>query len=459
MFEINSRNSARRVGVLKTNHGAIKTPFFMPDATRGFVRSLGGNDLKNSGVEPMVVNTYHLYLKPGMETIKKAQGIHNFMNWQHPLLSDSGGYQVFSLIHKNPKMGKITEDEVIFKSPYDGSTHILTPEKSIQIQFDLGVDMMVCLDDPPPNSYSKKKIEKAVKRTIRWAKRCKDEYEKQIEKRNLKEESRPLIFGVIQGGEHLDLRRYCAEELEKISFDGYGFGARHIDDSGKIMEEVVKETASFIPENKLRFALGVGTPEDIVTCAKYGWDMFDCVIPTREGRHGRLFLRNYGKGFNEKFYETININNEKIVTNYKENDYGSFCYVKDAIECMILIMESGKIGPYNIGNPEAIKISQIVNIIKKIVGSDSVVEYNPDAKTRILPNISFVKEKFGWFPLTLLEDSLKDTIDYMKAAKNSFNASEFFKQDESEEAKLKESSENIRQNKNATNIFRMIFKG
>lgn len=153
------------------------------------------------------------------------------------------------------------------------------------------------------------------------------------------------------------------------------------------------------------------------------------------------------------------INDEKIITNYKENDYGSFCYVKDIIECMILIMESGKIGPYNVGNPEAIKISQIINIIKKIVESNSEVEYNSSAKNRILPNISLVKEKFGWFPLTLLEDSLKDTIDYMKAAKNSFNIGEIFKQDESEEARLKESSEAIKQNKNATNIFRMIFKG
>jgi queuine tRNA-ribosyltransferase len=262
------------------------------------------------------------------------------MNWEKPLISDSGGYQVFSLIHKNPKMGKITEEKVVFKSPTDGSIQELTPQKAIQIQFDLGVDMMVCLDDPSPNDYSKEKIKKAVERTVRWAKICKDEYEKQIKKRKIAEKNRPLIFGVIQGGEYVDLREHCAKELVKIGFDGYGFGARHVDEKGEFMEEVLRATASFIPEDSLRFALGVGTPEDIVRCAEMGWDMFDCVIPTREGRHGRLFvwnkkpndefrISNFESISNDQypiinnkskkkksFYKTININNKKY-----ENDF------------------------------------------------------------------------------------------------------------------------------------------
>jgi queuine tRNA-ribosyltransferase len=340
MFKFETTEENARNGKIITKHGELTTPFFMPDATRGFVRSLSNEDIGKAGVGPMVVNTYHLYLKPGMENIKKSGGINKFMNWNYPLLSDSGGYQVFSLIHKNSKMGKITENEVIFKSPYDGSLHKLTPEKSIQIQFDLGVDMMVCLDDPPPNSYSKEKIEKAVKRTIRWAKRCKDEYLRQVEIRKLDESERPLIFGVIQGGKYLDLRKYCCEELKKIGFDGYGFGARHIDDDGKIMEEVVRETASYIPENSLRFALGVGTPEDIIKCFYSGWDMFDCVIPTREGRHGRLFIRKNTnsqifppqrdpakavENLKSKFYETININNEKYKNDFFKIDENCDC--------------------------------------------------------------------------------------------------------------------------------------
>jgi queuine tRNA-ribosyltransferase len=330
MFKIISKKGKSRIGKLTTNHGEIETPFFMPDATRGFVRSLGNNDLEKAGVGQMVVNTYHLYLKPGMDLIKKTKGVHNFMNCDKPLLSDSGGYQVFSLIHKNSKMGKITDQEVIFHSPLDGSKHIVTPEKSIQIQFDLGVDMMVCFDDPPPNTDSREKIKKAVTRTIAWAKRCKEEYNRQIKKRKLDEKNRPLIFGVIQGGRYLELRKYCADELIKIGFDGYGFGARHIDEDGSVMDEVLKATASYIPDQALRFALGIGTPEDIVKCVSFGWDMFDCVIPTREGRHGRLFIRNVEtKNFTslqgDNFYATININNEKFKNDFSKVDENCDC--------------------------------------------------------------------------------------------------------------------------------------
>ncbi len=321
MFKVKNIKGRRRIGKLKTMHGVINTPFFMPDATRGFTRSLSKNDLEKIGVGPMVVNAYHLYLQPEMKLIKKSGGINKFMNWPYPLLSDSGGYQVFSLIHKNPRMGKITDNEVIFKSPSDGKKHILTPEKAIQIQFDLGVDIMVCLDDPPPNNYPKDKIAKAVERTIAWAARCKTEYEKQIKSRKISEDRKPLIFGVIQGGKYLDLRKHCADELVKIDFNGYGFGARHLDMDGNFMEQVVRETANFIPENSLRFALGIGTPEDIVRSAHLGWDMFDCVIPTREGRHGRLFIKKDGL----YKYKTININNEKYKTDFSPVDKNCDC--------------------------------------------------------------------------------------------------------------------------------------
>jgi queuine tRNA-ribosyltransferase len=317
----------------------------MPDATRGFVKSLDRDDLLSAGISPMVVNTYHLYLQPGTELIKKAGGIHKFMNWSGPLLSDSGGYQVFSLVHKNPQMGRITDDAVIFKSPLDGSKHIISPEKSIQIQFDLGVDMMVVLDDVPPNNYTKEKIRNAVERTISWAARCMIEYKRQLKLRNMSKENRPLIFCVIQGGGHSDLRKHCLDELIKIGFsaqggpalgwDGYGFGARHIDAEGNFMEDVVRETARLIPENSLRFALGVGTPDDILKFVACGWDMFDCVIPTREGRHGRLFLRkdnfnfeilNFQANLNEGlFYKTININNGKFKEDFSPVDVSCDC--------------------------------------------------------------------------------------------------------------------------------------
>ena len=331
------KKTEARIGQLRTVHGVVETPFFMPDATRGFVRSLSKDDLEKVKMGPMVVNTYHLYLQPGYKIIKKSGGIHDFMNWDKPLLSDSGGYQIFSLIHKNSKMGKITDEKVIFQSPIDGKKYEITPRKAIQIQFDLGVDMMVCLDDLPPNSYSKKDIEKAVIRTIAWAKICKDEYNKQIKKRKITEKNRPLIFGVVQGGEYLDLRKYCAEELAKIGFDGYGFGARHVDDAGNFMEEVLRATADFIPKDSLRFALGIGKPEDIVRCFNMGWDMFDCVIPTREGRHGRLFiwdkqrelsLKKFNNSKKQKanFYKTINIGNEKFKEDFTPIDSNCDCY-------------------------------------------------------------------------------------------------------------------------------------
>ncbi|MCX6799525.1 MAG: tRNA guanosine(34) transglycosylase Tgt [Candidatus Falkowbacteria bacterium] len=234
---------------IKTKHGEIVTPFFMPDATRGVLKGLSVESIKKAGIQAMVVNTYHLYLEPGLEVIKSMGGIHQFMNWSGPLLSDSGGFQVFSLIHRNKSMGQILDDKVIFKSPINGSRHELTPEKSIQIQFDLGVDMMVCLDDCPPNSASESEINQAVKHTIDWAKRCKIEYNNQIKLRKIKKSDRPLLFGVIQGGEYLDLRKKCTEALVKIDFDGYGYGAMPVDKDGKLLIEVLKYTAQLIPKN------------------------------------------------------------------------------------------------------------------------------------------------------------------------------------------------------------------
>ncbi|MDO9399438.1 MAG: tRNA guanosine(34) transglycosylase Tgt [bacterium] len=324
MFKIlkKSKISNARLGLIKTAHGDIETPFFMPDATRAVVKGLSNEDLYALGLDAFVVNTYHLYLQPGMEIIKKGGGVHSFMNWQRPILSDSGGYQVFSLIHKNKNNGKITDNEVIFKSPLNGAKHILTPEKSIQIQFDLGVDMMVVLDDCPPNNYSDSQIGQAVNRTVAWAKRCLIEFNKQIKKRCLVGKKQPMLFAVIQGGDNKKLRQLCAEELVKLGFDGYGFGARHVDSSGEFLKDALQFTADLIPKNKLRFGLGIGSPEDIVNCARMGWDMFDCVIPTREGRHGRLFFQICHCGLDpqstpiSKFYKTINISNAKFAKDF-----------------------------------------------------------------------------------------------------------------------------------------------
>jgi len=346
MFEITKEEGKSRVGILKTRRGDVVTPFFMPDATRASVRGLTNEQLRSAGINPMVVNTYHLLLQPAMELMKNAGGVHKFMNWDGPLLSDSGGYQVYSLIHKNSKLGKITEEGAVFRSVLDGSKHLLTPERSIQIQFDLGVDMMVVLDDPRPVGVPRKEHEKAVARTLRWAKRCLIEYNKQCAERGLSSKTRPLIFCVVQGGSYVDLREKCANGLREIEisgkneglafgWDGYSFGGRHIDDNGNLMEEIIESTASFIPKDVPRFALGIGTPDDIAKCHNVGWDMFDCVIPTREGRHGRLFVmkdeevldsRLRENDNSSEFYETINIANAQFKQDFTPIDSECDCY-------------------------------------------------------------------------------------------------------------------------------------
>lgn len=298
---------------LSTPHGLLTLPIFLPDATRGFIRSLSMRDAASAGIGPMVVNTLHLYLQPGLDVIRSFGGVHAFMRTTVPLVSDSGGYQVYSLIHTKKGRGSITEQGATFRSPLDGSAHELTPEKSIQIQFELGTDIMICLDDCPPHDAGYTTIERAVERTIAWAQRSRKEFERHVIARRLTEATRPLLCAVIQGGQYPELRRQCADALKSIGFDGYGYGARPVDDQGIFLRDILALTASSIPDSAFRFALGVGSPADIVACSRMGWQLFDCVIPTREARHGRLYRFN-GTGISDEFsedtfYEVINILN------------------------------------------------------------------------------------------------------------------------------------------------------
>lgn len=331
MFKVlkTSDISQARLGSISLKQGKILTPAFLPDATRGLVKNLTSTDLNEIGCQNLVVNTYHLFLRPGIKIIKKAGGLHKFMNFNQPLISDSGGYQVYSLIYKNQRLGKILADRVIFKSPYDGALNHLTPQQSILSQFDLATDIMICLDDCPPNDKNFKSIKQSVDRTVAWAKLSKIEYNKQIKKRKIKLNSRPLLIAVIQGADFLKLREHCANQLFKIGFDGYGFGARPVNKQGKFLQTTLSQTAQLIPANKIKFALGMGTPEDIVRLVKMGWDLFDCVIPTREGRHGKLFyflprftLKSRGLTF-KKFYYTININNSSYADDYSPINHQS----------------------------------------------------------------------------------------------------------------------------------------
>jgi queuine tRNA-ribosyltransferase len=275
---------------LHTKHGVLKLPAFLPDATRSVVRSVDSQDLKRCGVQGLVINTYHLMLKPGAKLVRQMGGCHAFMNWDMSILSDSGGFQIFSLIRQNPKLGTIRENKVIFKLS-DGKKKILTPEKSIQMQFYLGSDIMMCLDYcTHPEDTSEIQLE-SVKRTISWAKLCKKEYDKYISQ-NLKNEQRALIFAIIQGGNDKKLRKLCADSLKSIGFDGYGFGGWPIDSKGNLLEDILGYTAEIMPADLPKYALGVGKPENIVTCVRMGYNLLDCVVPTRDARHQRLYVFN-----------------------------------------------------------------------------------------------------------------------------------------------------------------------
>ncbi len=283
-------------GELITQHGRCPLPAFFPDGTRGVVRAVDAQDLERCGIPGLVVNTFHLTNTPGIGVIKSQGGIHRFMGWPRPIISDSGGFQAMSMIRENARYGAISDAGIMFTNVDTGrKTKLkLTPEKSIQIQFALGADLMVCLDDCPHPQAGHDQVAEAVRRTVRWAKRCKTEFERQVTNRRLSPGDRPRLFGVIQGGYDRPLRQRCAEQLLDIGFDGYGFGGWPLDASGRLAVETLAHTASLMPDHLFKYALGVGRPENIVRCAEMGYQIFDCVLPTRDARHQRLYCWDAG---------------------------------------------------------------------------------------------------------------------------------------------------------------------
>ena len=319
-----SKESRARTGLLKTRHGVVKTPFFMPIATKGAVKNLSPEELKKIGAEIILSNTYHLFLKPGNILIKKAGGLHQFMNWPGPILTDSGGFQVFSLA----KMRKIKKDGIEFMSEIDGQKVFLTPEKAIQIQLDLGSDIIMSLDECVGLPASRKEIEKSVERTSFWAEKGKKYFDRQIKNLKLKIKNLPLLFGIVQGGTDKNLREKSAKEIINLDFAGYAIGGLAVGEPVKEMYKVLDYLVPLLPENKPRYLMGVGKPEQIVEAVKRGVDMFDCVIPTREARHGKLY-KFKSKNFNFKsqhFYEEINIKNTRYQKDLKPIDKNCHCY-------------------------------------------------------------------------------------------------------------------------------------
>ncbi len=264
-------------------------PVFFPDATRGLIKSLDTTDIENTATKGILVNTYHLYKDLGIEFIKSKGGIKKFMDWRGFVISDSGGFQVGSLIKMNPSSGYVNDKGATFK-PVGEKVVKLTPEKSIEFQIELGSDMVVVLDDftDPKATYEEAKI--SVDRTIIWAKRSKIEFDRICSNRQLAVDNKPLILGVVQGGYYQDLRKYCAEELAKIGFDGFGYGGWPMNSDNTFDLESAKTIAANTPKGYLLYGLGIGMPQDIVALHKLGFNIFDCVLPTRDARHGRGYV-------------------------------------------------------------------------------------------------------------------------------------------------------------------------
>ncbi|MDD5626675.1 MAG: tRNA guanosine(34) transglycosylase Tgt [Patescibacteria group bacterium] len=301
---------------LKIKGRDFKLPLYLPDATRAVVRSTDMEDVKRVGIEAVMVNAYHLMHNPGMSVLKKFGGLKNFMGWQGLLASDSGGFQILSMIYMNKSLGEVRDEGVVFKR--QNKKYKLTPEKSIAIQFNIGSDIMICLDDCPKGSASKEEIAGSVQRTIAWAGRCKAEYERQLASRKISQENAPLLFAVVQGGEHKDLREECAKGLLALDFSAYAFGGWPMGEDGKFNFDIVRYTASLIPEHFPKFALGIGKPQEIVEGFKMGYHIFDCVLPTRDGRHKRLYVfkkdpKEIDFQKEEKIYDYFRIGEEKYV--------------------------------------------------------------------------------------------------------------------------------------------------
>lgn len=274
--------SRARLGKLITPRGAIDTPVFMPVATQGTVKALTKRDLDECGAQIILANAYHLYLRPGLEVVRAAGGLHKFIGWDKPILTDSGGYQVFSLAG----LRKVTDNGVEFQSHIDGSKHLLTPEGVVDTQLTLGSDILMPLDECVHYPCPKDKAEAAIRRTIAWAKRSKEALSVS---RMPYPEPRGLLFGIVQGATYPDLRKSCVEGLVDLGFDGYSIGGISVGEPQDLMYNIAEITTGYLPRESPRYLMGVGLPEDIVSAVERGVDMFDCVIPTRYGRSGTAF--------------------------------------------------------------------------------------------------------------------------------------------------------------------------
>lgn len=302
LIKTDPRTKARR-GRVTTPHGTIETPVFMPVGTAATVKAMRPEQVEETGAEIILSNTYHLYLRPGQEIVREAGGLHRFMNWNKSILTDSGGFQVFSL----GAMRKISEEGVQFRSHIDGSKHMLTPEKSMEIQNALGSDIIMAFDECAPYPADRQYVKDSLERTTRWLKRCKD-YHKNTEKQSL--------FGIMQGGMYADLRKQSAEEIVELDLPGYAIGGLSVGEPKPLMYEMLDGCVDYLPKEKPRYLMGVGSPDCLFEGVERGIDMFDCVLPTRIARHG-MAMTSVGR---------VNIKNAKYERDFTALDPNCDCY-------------------------------------------------------------------------------------------------------------------------------------
>ena len=294
-------------------HGRLSYPVFLPDATYGMVRSVDAGDLEEAGVEGVVMNTFHLMQKPGSLVVQSLGGMHEMSGWNRPIVTDSGGFQAYSLIRENAAFGKMNEDGFIFYPEGSKRKIQFTPEKTIQLQLSFGTDIVICLDQCTHVDDDPAEQEKSVIRTINWAKRSRKEFDRILKQRK-GDGMPPKLFAVIQGGGSEELRKRCANELLEIGFDGYGFGGWPLDADGNLIYDILAYTRSLIPREFPIHALGIGHPENVARCFDLGYEIFDCAMPTRDARHGRLYAFDPAAvDFGEKWLKYLYINDEKYI--------------------------------------------------------------------------------------------------------------------------------------------------
>ena len=320
IFSLNqtSKHSRARAGTITTAHGNLETPFFMPIATRGAVRVVPSDQLAGLGAQIVLSNTYHLFLRPGEEILEKAGGLHKFMNWSKPILTDSGGFQIFSLSDSRT----VSDEGVVFKSPIDGAMHKITPERSVEIQATIGSDIAMILDEVVGWPVKREEAADAVDRTTAWAKRSQEHIAKLRDAGKFGPTEDQAHFGIIQGSTFQDLRMQSADELVALDFQGYAIGGLSVGEPMEQGYDMVDAISEVLPEQKPRYVMGVGTPEQILAFVKRGIDMFDVVLPTRNARHGNVFVREtpWAAIGDAVEYNVLNLRNAKYKDDFSPLD-------------------------------------------------------------------------------------------------------------------------------------------